>query len=140
VLSTALASCEKDEDATLADLARRFRNRVLPKTVPLPDQPGDEPLWNEAHARASEAASRRGLDPELYVWLDVADDVPYRDEGPDEGLWVVLRHHAPQRLGDLSFALEKLRNQRIVRARLCFAPELRDDIVAAIEPVLARAS
>jgi len=72
------------------------------------------------------------------VWLDVADDVPYSDDTPDAGLWVVLRHHAPQRLGDMSFALEKLRNQRIVRPRLCFAPELRDAIVAAIEPTLAR--
>jgi hypothetical protein len=111
---------------------------VLPKTVPLPDQPENEPSWREAHARARDIASRAGLDPDLYVWLDVADDVPYRDDEPDSGLWVVLRHHAPQRLGDMSFALEKLRNQRIVRPRLCFAPELRDDIVAAIEPTLAR--
>ena len=138
VLSTALAGCEKDDDRVLADLARRFRNRVLPKTVPLPDQPENEPSWREAHARARDIASRAGLDPDLYVWLDVADDVPYRDDEPDSGLWVVLRHHAPQRLGDMSFALEKLRNQRIVRPRLCFAPELRDDIVAAIEPTLAR--
>jgi hypothetical protein len=83
-------------------------------------------------------AARAGLDPDLYVWLDVADDVPYHDDAPDAGLWVVLRHHAPQRLGDMSFALEKLRNQRIVRPRLCFAPELRDAVVGAIEPTLAR--
>ncbi len=138
VLSSALAACEKDEDRTLADLARRFRNRVLPKTVPLPDDPESEPQWHEAHARAADIAAKRGLDPELHVWLDVADDVPYEDDTPDAGLWVVLRHHAPQRLGDMSFALEKLRNQRIVRPRLCFAPELRDEIVAAIEPTLAR--
>jgi HD superfamily phosphohydrolase len=144
VLSTALAACEKDEDAVLADLAKRFRNRVLPKTVPLPvsadetAHPENEASWHEAHARARDVASKAGLDPDLYVWLDVADDVPYHDDAPDTGLWVVLRHHAPQRLGDMSFALEKLRNQRIVRPRLCFAPELRDDVVAAIEPTLAR--
>jgi HD superfamily phosphohydrolase len=144
VLSTALAACEKDEDRVLADLARRFRNRVLPKTVPLPvsadetAQPGNEASWREAHSRAREVAAAAGLDPELYIWLDVADDVPYHDDSPDAGLWVVLRHHAPQRLGDMSFALEKLRNQRIVRPRLCFAPELRAAVVAAIEPTLAR--
>lgn len=138
VLSTALASCEKDDDHTLADLARRFRNRVLPKTVPLADHPDDEASWHEAHARACDVVRKHGLDPELYVWLDVADDVPYHDDTPDAGLWVVLRHHAPQRLGDMSFALEKLRNQRIVRPRLCFPPELREPVLAAIEPMLAR--
>ncbi len=138
VFSTALSACERESDPVLADLARRFRNRVLPKTVPLPDQPNNEADWQSAHERAREIARARGMDPDLYVWLDVADDVPYSDDAPDKGLWVVLRHHAPQRLGDMSFALEKLRNQRIVRPRLCFAPELRDEIVAAIEPTLAR--
>jgi len=136
VLSTALAVCEREQDPVLADLARRFRNRVLPKTVPLPDAPEREGDWNEAHERARDIARSRGFDPDLYVWLDVADDVPYSDSGPDEGLWVMLRHHEPQRLGDISFALEKLRHQRIVRPRLCFAPELRDPILAAIEPML----
>jgi HD superfamily phosphohydrolase len=138
VLSSALAQCEHGRDPVLADLARRFRNRVLPKTVPLADAPEHEGDWHDAHERARTIARSRGLDPDLYVWLDVADDVPYSDEGPDEGLWVVLRHHPMQRLGDISFALEKLRNQRIVRPRLCFAPELRDEVLAAIEPMLAR--
>ncbi len=139
-LSSALAACERDRDETLADLARRFRNRVLPKTIPLPDRPEDAPIWAEAHARACAIARARGLDPSLYVWLDVADDVPYQDDEADSGLWVVRRHHAPARLGDLSFALEKLRNQRILRPRLCFAPELRDAIASALEPVLARSA
>lgn len=138
ILSTALAACEKDADGVLADLARRFRARVLPKTIPLPEAIEREVDWLEAHERAREVARQAGYDPDLYVWLDVADDVPYFDEGPDDGLWVVLRHHPLQRLGDISFALEKLRNQRIVRPRLCFAPELRDGIASAIEPLLVR--
>ena len=140
VLTTALAACEHEDDRVLADLAMRFRNRVLPKTVPLPDHAGSEPLWAEVHERAREVARVAGFDPDLYVWLDVAEDVPYADEAPDEGLWVVLRHQPLQRLGDISFALEKLRNQRIVRPRLCFAPELRERVLAAIEPVLLASS
>jgi HD superfamily phosphohydrolase len=138
VLSGALAQCEHGRDPVLADLARRFRNRVLPKTVPLPAGPEHEADWHEAHERARDIARARGMDPDLHVWLDVADDVPYADEGPDEGLWVVIRHQPLQRLGDISFALEKLRNQRIVRPRLCFAPELREPILAAIEPMLTK--
>ncbi len=138
-LQHCFASWEKSEDAVLADLARRFRHRVLPKTVPLPEGPGAEARWREAHARASDVVGRLGLRADLHVWLDVAEDVPYEEPVGDstEGLWVTIRHRPLQRLGDISFALERLRNVAVVRPRLCFPPEARDAVVAAIEPVLA---
>lgn len=132
-LMYAFAEWESERDATLADLTGRFRARRLPKTIPLDEDPAAEPRWHEALRRASEVAARRGLDPALYVWLDVAEDVPYSEDDADDGLFVALRHHPLQRLGDISFALQKLRGQRIVRPRLCFAGELRDDIVRALD-------
>lgn len=144
VLSAALGECTRARDETLADLAQRLRNRVLPKTIPLPF-PGDfgsseaaRRLWHDATDRARDVATAHGLDPDLHVRLDVAEDVPYSD-ADDEGLWVVLRHQPPQPLGEMSFALARLRNQKIVRPRLCFAPELREAVIDALEPLLASA-
>jgi HD superfamily phosphohydrolase len=134
-----LACWEKGSDAILADLTTRFRRRALPKTVPLPEGPGMDAKWREAHARASEVVSKLGLRPDLHVWLDVAEDVPYEEPQGDsrEGLWVTLRHQPLRRLGDISFALERLRNVAVVRPRLCFPHEARDAVLQAIEPVIA---
>ncbi|MDQ3037038.1 MAG: HD domain-containing protein [Myxococcota bacterium] len=138
MLMHCLAEWERDRDPVLADLARRLRRRDLPKTVPLPDEPGSEPLWAEAQRRVEEIVRARGMRPDLQVFLDVATDVPYA-EAPDDpaaGLWVVLRHQPLRRLGDISFPLQRLRNQAIVRPRLCFPPEVRDEVRRAIEEVL----
>lgn len=139
MLMHALAEWERDRDPILADLARRLRARALPKTVPLPDEPGSEPLWQEARCRAEDICARRGMRADLVVHLDVAADVPYAEppDDPRAGLWVVLRHQPLRRLGDISFPLQRLRNQSIVRPRLCFPHEVRDEVRAAIEQVLA---
>lgn len=133
-----LSCWEKSDDRVLADLAARFRRRALPKTVPLPEGEGAEAKWREAHARASEVVTRLGLRADLHVWLDIAEDVPYEEprDASREGLWVMLRHQPLRRLGDISFALERLRNVAVVRPRLCFPREARDAVLAAIEPML----
>ncbi len=138
-LQHCLACWERARDPVLADLATRFRRRALPKTVPLPEGPAMEPRWREAHARASDVVRELGLRPDLHVWLDVAEDVPYAEprEVSREGLWVTLRHQPLRRLGDISFALERLRNVAVVRPRLCFPREARDAVLAAIEPLMA---
>ncbi len=134
-----LGGWEKSDDAVLSDLATRFRRRVLPKTVPLPEAPGSAPLWEEARVRASEVVTKLGMRADLHVWLDVAEDVPYEEprDGSRDGLWVTMRHKPLRRLGDVSFALEKLRNQPVVRPRLCFPPEARGPVLAALEGLLA---
>ena len=113
----------------------------LPKTFPLPDSPDAEPLWQRCHVIAADIAARHGLRPDLYVWLDVPSDVPYAEPqvGADGALWVALRHRPMALLGDVSFLLEQLRNKRTVRPRLVFPGELRDEIAAALEPILAEA-
>ena len=138
MLMHCLAEWERDRDPVLADLARRLRRRELPKTVPLPDEPGSRPVWEEARRRAAEVAERHGLRADLQVFVDVASDVPYSDDDGDPAgaLWVVLRHQPLRRLSDISFPLQRLRDQAIVRPRLCFPREIRDEVRSAIEEIL----
>lgn len=128
VLLAAMGAWEREDDPILSAFSRAIRERRLPKTVPLPvDRPE---LWVEVHERAREAATQRGFRADLEVRLDVAVDMPFREtDDPHEGLWVSLRHHAPQRLGDVSFVLRELRNKRVERPRLIFPAALRDDLV-----------
>src|SRR5690606_17495379 len=111
------ATWERASDPLLADFAASLRHRRLPKTLPLPDDPREEPRWREAHARATDVARAHGLRPELVVWLDVPTDVPYQEPEDDssDGLWVTLSHQPLRRLGDISFLLRQLRNETIVR-------------------------
>ena len=128
------AQWQRGADPALADLCTRLRARDLPKTVPLPEGEGARAVREEAYARACDVAARRGLRPELSVWLDVTSDIPYAEPDDDaaEGLWVSIRHQRIRRLGDISFLLGELRNKRIDSSRLIFAAELRDDVVSAI--------
>lgn len=138
MLMHCLAEWERDRDPVLADLAHRLRSRELPKTVPLPDEAGSEPIWDEARRRAEEVVRARGMRADLTVFLDVAIDVPYAEDesDPAAALWVHLRHQPLRRLGDISFPLQRLRDQAIVRPRLCFPREAREDVLAALEDLL----
>ncbi|MEM7433562.1 MAG: HD domain-containing protein [Myxococcota bacterium] len=134
---TCLADWEHGADDVLSDLSRRLRSRVLPKTVPLPD--GKPELWTRAFDAVSSLVEARGYRADLSVWLDIAEDVPYREpsDSSADGLWVTLRHQPLQRLGDASFLLGQLRNQRIQRPRLIFPTELREDVLSTLKRVLA---
>ncbi len=135
-LLTCLGAWEQGGDQTLAQLSKRLRCRELPKTVPLPEIRRDR--WSEALARTEEIVADRGLRPDLTVWLDIAEDVPYYEptDGSTDGMWVTLRHQPLQRLGDASFLLGQLRNKRIERPRLIFPAEFRDEVLAALHSVL----
>jgi uncharacterized protein len=138
VLIACLAGWERSRDATLADLATRFRLRALPKTLPLPPGPEHAAVRAEAYERVCEITRRHGLRPEITVWLDVATDVPYSEPtgGNADGLWIALRHRPIQRLGDVSFILGQLRNKCIESARLVFPAEVRHDVLEAVEGVI----
>jgi HD superfamily phosphohydrolase len=134
-LLTCLGAWENGKDRTLAELSKRLRCRDLPKTMPLPDNRRDR--WDEARARAEEIVVSHGLRPDLTVWLDIAEDVPYYEptDGSTDGMWVTLRHQPLQRLGDASFLLGQLRNKSIERPRLVFPAELRDEVLTAMHRV-----
>jgi hypothetical protein len=135
-LLTCLSAWERGSDPTLAELSKRLRSRDLPKTVPLNE--GRRPQWEEAKARAGQIVADKGLRPDLTVWLDIADDIPYQEptDGGTDGMWVTLRHKPLQRLGDASFILGQLRNKRIEHPRLIFPGEFRSEVLAAIRDVL----
>lgn len=135
-LLTCLSAWEHRGDSTLAELSKRLRSRELPKTVPLPENRPER--WKEAKARAEQIVASHGLRPDLSVWIDIADDVPYYEptDGSTAGMWVTLRHQPLQRLGDASFILGQLRNKRIEHPRLIFPAEFRDQVLEAIHDLL----
>ena len=135
-LLTCLSAWEHGTDPVLASLSGRLRARRLPKTVPLPG--GRPDVWRQALDCARRIVSANGLRTDLTVWLDQARDVPYQepDDVSAEGIWVTLRHQPLRRLGDASFLLGQLRNKSIVRPRLIFPAEHRDEVLAGLHGIL----
>jgi HD superfamily phosphohydrolase len=123
----AVHAWESVSDPVLSDLSRRLRARSLFKTVELFDGLKDKP--EEALGIVRDIAKTAGFDPEVYVGLDVAEDVPYAD---DDSLRVVFPHGRPRRPAEVSFVLDRLKNQSVNRVRVIFAPELRDAVREAL--------
>lgn len=137
VLLGALHAWEEAKDPILSDLCRRLHARSLFKTLELLPEPGapgaplpegafaglDEGAQQAALATARAIASEAGLDPDVYVGLDVATDTPYAE---DDSLVVILPKGRPRRPSEVSFLLDRLRNETLTRCRLIFAPELRE--------------
>jgi len=140
-LHSCFASWADSTDEVLSDTARRLRARLLPKTVPLPEGQDAETVGRrqEAFRRAREIVGARGLRPDLNVWLDVTSDTPYPEPEGDApgGVWVSIRHQPIRRLGDVSFLLGELRNKQMRASRLVFPAELREEVLTAIEGVIA---
>ncbi|KYF54869.1 hypothetical protein BE08_21125 [Sorangium cellulosum] len=134
VLLGAIHAWEAAPDPVLSDLARRLRVRSLFKALELFPEPGEGPA--ERDARRAEAletvraiAQGAGLDPDVYVGVDVAEDTPYAE---DESLQVVYPRGRPRRPAEVSFLLDRLRNETMTRTRILFAPELRDAVREAL--------
>ena len=89
-----------------------------------------------ALAIAREVARARGLDPDVYVGLDVATDTPFG--GESEPLMVVFAKGPARPLNDVSFLLARLAGQVLSRVRLILAPELRDEIGAGALSIRGR--
>jgi HD superfamily phosphohydrolase len=137
LLLSCMKKLESGPDAILSELTARVSRRELPKTLPLPQQ-GPRSLWDAALDRARDVALEAGLRPELMVQLDVPEDVPFSESDTDAagGLWVTIRHQPLQPLGEASFLLGHLRNQRIERPRLIFPEAIRERVLQALEPLL----
>ncbi len=128
VLWGAMHAWESTQDPVLSDLTRRVRGRHLFKTLEMYDM--DDAARRQAYDTACDIARARGLAPQSYVGLDVAADTPFSDK--DDPLTVVFPGGVTRKPGDVSFLLGRLRDETVTRARLIFAPELRDAIRSAI--------
>ena len=121
---------EDARDPALADLCRRLRARHLFKTLELGNVESDvEP--ERALAVAQDVAAKAGLDPEVMVGLDVAEDTPFSAKG---SLRVIFPDGRGRDVADVSFLLGRLRGENLRRVRLVFAPELRVALLAALAP------
>lgn len=124
-----MAAWQHAPDPVLSDLSRRLYARHLFKTY---EFYGAEADARDAALESARAIARaRGLDPNVYVGLDAASDVPF-DDGEDS-LRVIFPAGRPRKPGDVSFLLGRLRGERVERVRLIFAAELREEIVQSLE-------
>lgn len=134
VLLGAIHAWEEAKDPILSDLARSLRARRLFKTIELfPESPETRvptpAEQQEALGRAQEIARAGGLDPSIYVGLDVAEDVPYAD---DESLTVILPMGRPRHPAEVSFLLNRLRDEPMTRVRILCPESIRDAVREAI--------
>lgn len=116
-------------DTVLGDLCQRLRTRDLFKTHELFGELAEPRRRADALETVREIATAAGLDPDLYVGLDVASDTPYSD---DSSLSVVYPGRRPRRPAEVSFLLDRLRDETLTRVRLIFAPELKAQVVEAL--------
>ena len=130
VLSVAMHAWETSQDPGLADLCKRVRARHLFKTYELHGEQALPDGREHALEVARDVAKKHGLDPDLYVALDVASDTPFGGEA--EPLMVVYAKGPARPLSDVSFLLARLAGQVMSRVRLIVAPELRDDVTRAL--------
>lgn len=125
-LWTSLDAWRSGPDAYLAELCGRLVERRLFKTIELF---GDQvPRQLELLERARDVARSSGFDPDLYVGLDVASDVPYDEHDHKEPLRVMFPDGARRAPSDVSFLLARLRRERLSRIRLVLHPELREPV------------
>lgn len=125
---------QHDPDPILSDLARRFLERRLFKSLDVSTlAPADIATLRTTLAAALD---KRGWPPEFYLLEDDAGDVPYfgpyRPDAPERYIIVEdHRTHPRQReISEVSAAVQGLRPYRL--HRLCFPEELRDTAHAAV--------
>jgi hypothetical protein len=135
VLLGAIHAWEDAKDPILSDLCKRLRARALFKTVEIFEAqtagPGaaDSEECRHALEAAREISRAAGLDPDVYVGIDVATDTPF---GDDDSMMVVYPKGRPRKPSEVSFLLDRLRGETVTRVRILFAPEVRDAVREAL--------
>jgi len=129
VLLETLNGWRQAADPILADLCERLRARELFKVHELYGEAAEPGHRQRAIETVRGVAEEAGLDPDLYTGLDVAVDTPYSD---DSSLSVIFPDGRVRRPAEVSFVLDRLRDETLTRVRLIFAPELKDEVRAAL--------
>ena len=130
LIMNSMHAWESARDPALADISKRVRARALFKTFELFGEQAVGRGRAEALETAREIAASKGMDPDLYVGLDVASDTPFGADA--DPLMVVFAKGQPRPLSDVSFLLARLAGQVLSRVRLIIAPELREDVTRAL--------
>ena len=127
---------QRDPDPVLADLARRFVDRRLFKTIDVDVDPSAEAEMAEVVCGIVAAA---GFDPEYYFVVDSASDVPYYGYyAPDEAdarsnIYVEVGSPGGEvrEISSVSHVVKGMESYRI--HRFCFPAEVADTVTAASE-------
>jgi hypothetical protein len=130
-LWTAMGVWRKANDPVVRDFAERLYARRLFKTYELYGDAREPATAERMHQTAREIARARGLDPDQYIGLDVASDVPFDDTS--DQLRVVFPRGPSKKPSEVSLLLGRLRGERLERVRLIFPPELREELAPAFE-------
>jgi HD superfamily phosphohydrolase len=130
-LWTAIVAWRDSGDSIVRDFASRLFLRRLFKTRELHGKECEPEARERALAIARGVAKSHDLDPDNYIGLDVASDTPFDDT--NDPLMVVFPSGLSQKPSEVSFLLGRLRGEQLQRTRLIFPPELRDEIVAALD-------
>lgn len=124
-----LKQWSREQDSVLADLAGRFVARRLFKAVDV-DLAGD--AFDRFWQRAQEAVRGAGFDPEYYLLMDRATDVPYYGyysptSADPSGLIYVEAGEAQAPIREISEISELVRGMRGYRIdRVCFPAEVAE--------------
>lgn len=129
VLSVTFSAWESAKDAALSDVARRVRERKLFKTLELFGEQASPRGRENVLADVRALAAKRGLDPEVYVGLDVSTCTAFAD---DDDLAVVFEKGPERPLREVSFIVGRLAGEEVTRTRLVFASELREEVLAGV--------
>jgi HD superfamily phosphohydrolase len=128
VLWNALANWREARDGILRDLCQRLYSRKLFKTVELFGAERTPERYRELLEFTRGRATAIGLDPEYYVGLDEAVDVPF--DNSKEQLEVIFPDNVARAPRDVSFILGRLSGETLTRTRLVFPKELRAEVLA----------
>jgi len=116
-------------DPVLADLCQRLRARVLFKTEELYGEAQLSPRREAAYAIVRAIAEEEGFNPDYYTGLDVATDTPYAE---DSSLTVLFGTGGPRRPTEVSFVLDRLKDETLSRVRVVFPREIRPRVREAL--------
>lgn len=117
------------EDPILSDLSKRLRARTLFKTEELYGEDVLPARREDAYEKVRAIANEAGFHPDYYTGLDVATDTPYAE---DSSLTVIFGTGRPRRPTEVSFVLDRLKDETLSRVRVVFPGELRQRVRDAL--------
>jgi HD superfamily phosphohydrolase len=130
LLWSVLASWRSADDPILGDLCRRLYARRLFKTLELFGEDRSPERYLELLEFLRERSRAIGLDPDYYVGLDEAVDVPF--DNSHDPLAVIFPDDVARAPSEVSFILGRLSGETLTRTRLVFPNELREDLLAQL--------